>query len=416
MNEQMTWEPAAEAALKRAAERMGFTPERVLGLRGRVEAIARERGRRTVIAADLDEAGARAMAGRPLAQAPAPAPAPEPNLQWDADALRDLEKETIYLRERLRQRVDTLVREAGERRVTLAHVQQARRMPSGMAAIRAAQEAPQPTAPPRPSWPVTFGAYRLGDMDGSVAICTLASEALMDELAQTASPGVAIIGRVFTDNLGVEKMVTNLVANHRLRTLILCGTESRHRVGQTLMALHANGRDGEGRVVGSEGPIPIVRSLSDKAVRIYREKMTVVDLRGEQDKAVILASARSFVSPGPAPWPEAWAPEVETTDLSAGAGPAMGGRFTPDPTGLFLIGLGPWGDTIEAEHYTREGYLDHRVVGISAAAITSALLEKGLVGDLGHALYVGRELQKAEVALRLHLSYEQDRELELPRG
>ncbi len=334
-------------------------------------------------------------------------------LAWDTDALRDLEKETIYLRERLRQRVETLVREAGQTQVTLAHVQQARRMPAGMAAMRPAQETPQPTAPARPSWPVTFGAYRLGDLDGSVAICTLASEALMEELAQVASPGVAIVGRAFTDNLGVEKVVTNLVANPRLRTLILCGTESRHRVGQTLLALHANGRDGAGRVVGSEGPIPIVRSLSDKAVHIYREKLTVVDLRGEQDKAVILASARAAVSPDPSPWPEAWAPEAETTDLMAGAAPAMGGRFTADPTGLFLIGLGPWGDTIEAEHYTREGYLDHRVVGASASAMTSALVAKGLVGDLGHALYVGRELQKAEVALRLHLSYEQDRELEL---
>lgn len=48
--------------------------------------------------------------------------------------------------------------------------------------------------------------------------------------------------------------------------------------------------------------------------------------------------------------------------------------------------------------------------------MTQALLAKGLVGDLAHALYVGRELQKAEVALRLHLPYEQDWDLELPGG
>ncbi|MSQ40152.1 MAG: DUF4346 domain-containing protein [Dehalococcoidia bacterium] len=54
--------------------------------------------------------------------------------------------------------------------------------------------------------------------------------------------------------------------------------------------------------------------------------------------------------------------------------------------------------------------------GASASAMTQALLAKGLVGDLAHALYVGRELQKAEVALRLHLPYEQDWDLELPGG
>ena len=57
---------------------------------------------------------------------------------------------------------------------------------------------------------------------------------------------------MFTENFGVEKVVTNNVANPRLRTLILCGTESRHRVGQTLIALHANGRDDQGKVIGSE--------------------------------------------------------------------------------------------------------------------------------------------------------------------
>ena len=46
--------------------------------------------------------------------------------------------------------------------------------------------------------------------------------------------------------------------------------------------------------------------------------------------------------------------------------------------------------------------------------LAKAVVENGLVGDYGHALYLGREAQKAEVALRLGLDYEQDRQLELP--
>jgi hypothetical protein len=41
----------------------------------------------------------------------------------------------------------------------------------------------------------------------------------------------------------------------------------------------------------------------------------------------------------------------------------MAGRSSPDTTGLFLIGLGLCGDTIEMEHYAHEGYLDYRIVG-----------------------------------------------------
>ncbi len=106
---------------------------------------------------------------------------------------------------------------------------------------------------------------------------------------------------------------------------------------------------------------------------------------------------------------------MSTIRLPAGGGTAgMGGRFSPDPAGLFLIGIGPSGRTIHAEHYTREGVLDRRIVGDTAQAVAATLVGEGLLGDIGHATYVGRELQKAEIALRLGLPYEQDRELALP--
>ena len=410
MDQEMSWESEAERELEHRVGRMGWDATRAAGLRRHVERIARERGSQVVTLTDLNEARDRAMSQRK----PSPAAV---RAEWDPDARLELEKETIYLRERLRERVLILVEEAGEQRVTLAHVKQARRMPSGMAAMRAAQAAPAEEPTPVPPWPVSFGAYRLRDMEGSVAICTLASEALMDELASSSASGVCIVGRAYTENFGVEKVVTNIVANPRLRTLILCGTESRHRVGQTLLALHANGRDGDGRVIEAESPLPIVRSLSEEAVRIYQEKLTIVDLRGTESVDGILAEAQSAASAGHDPWPEQWEPSVPTVRLDTGRSSGMGGmagRFTPDPAGLFLIGLGPWEDTIELEHYTHEGNLDYRIGGSSAEALCRTLVEQELVGDYGHALYVGRELQKAEVALRSGLDYEQDRVLTLP--
>ena len=64
-------------------------------------------------------------------------------LTWDDEARRAVEQETIYLRERLRARTETLVREAGRSRVTLADLSQARRM----AAHRPAAE-PAPVVEP----------------------------------------------------------------------------------------------------------------------------------------------------------------------------------------------------------------------------------------------------------------------------
>ena len=330
------------------------------------------------------------------------------SLIWEEEALRTLERETIYLRERLRDRVEGLVRESGRLRVTLADLEQARRMPGGMGRAEAPEE-----PFPEPPWPVTFGVFHLLDPEGGVAICTLASEGLMDELAKAHPPGVAIVGRAFTENFGVEKVAVNVVANPHLRVLVLCGTESRHRVGETLLALHANGVDKSGRVVGSTSPLPLVHTLTPEAVRIFREKLQVIDLRGENRPEVILDRARHANAEGRTPWPQRWEPSVATLRLGPGAIP-MSGRFTPDPKGLFLIGIGPSERTIHLEHYTREGVLDRRVIGGSAESICRKLIEEGLLGDLGHATYVGRELQKAELALRLGVTYEQDRELELP--
>src|SRR5436190_19334307 len=103
-------------------------------------------------------------------------------MDWNDDARRVLERETIYLRERLRARVETLVREAGRTQVRLSDLEQARRM-SGHA-----PSGPPPAPIDEPAWPVTFGTYHVLDPEASVAICTLAGEALADEIAARRPP------------------------------------------------------------------------------------------------------------------------------------------------------------------------------------------------------------------------------------
>jgi dihydropteroate synthase len=51
------------------------------------------------------------------------------------------------------------------------------------------------------------------------------------------------------------------------------------------------------------------------------------------------------------------------------------------------------------------------VAGISAKDILNTLIDFGLVTRLDHAGYLGRELEKAEIALRLKRSYSQDEAL-----
>jgi len=100
-------------------------------------------------------------------------------------------------------------------------------------------------------------------------------------------------------------------------------------------------------------------------------------------------------------------PEIEATRNS---------ELEYDEKGFFVIFLNE--GKIVVEHYANvrkgegekivSGRLAKVVTGTDAEAIGQTLLREGLVSRLDHALYLGRELQKAEAALRSGGEYEQD--------
>lgn len=78
-------------------------------------------------------------------------------------------------------------------------------------------------------------------------------------------------------------------------------------------------------------------------------------------------------------------------------------RYSMDPAGSFKIHIAD--ERIVASHPTMD------VAGISARDVLNTLIDFGLVTRLDHAGYLGRELEKAEMALRLKRSYIQDEPL-----
>jgi dihydropteroate synthase-like protein len=77
--------------------------------------------------------------------------------------------------------------------------------------------------------------------------------------------------------------------------------------------------------------------------------------------------------------------------------------YVMDPAGSFRIGLAE--GMIVARHERAT------VAGRKATEVLNALIDQGLVTRLDHAGYLGRELQKAELALTLGRSYVQDEPL-----
>lgn len=93
-------------------------------------------------------------------------------------------------------------------------------------------------------WPPHLGDYVLGNPEGTVAVCTLSNRDLPLRLIATKEPALAIAGRCDTENIGVEKVVLNLLANPRIRWLVLCGQEAQgHRTGDAFLRLKERGVD-----------------------------------------------------------------------------------------------------------------------------------------------------------------------------
>jgi tetrahydromethanopterin S-methyltransferase subunit A len=125
-------------------------------------------------------------------------------------------------------------------------------------------------------WPPVRGDYQVGNANAAVAVVTLASPIF--------PKGAAICGQCKTENLGVEKIVANVISNCNIRFLILCGVESKgHLPGNTLLALHKNGIDEQGRIIGSHGAIPFIQNLPAQAITRFQKQVTLVDCIGLED-------------------------------------------------------------------------------------------------------------------------------------
>jgi tetrahydromethanopterin S-methyltransferase subunit A len=267
------------------------------------------------------------------------------------------------------------------------------------------------------AWPPEAGDYRVGDVTANVAVCTLSSRELIESVA--ALPGVAIAGRLITVNLGIERMVSNLVSNPRIRALLLCGKDSPvFHTAQALRALSENGVTAERRIIGAQGHWPVLANLSAAHIARFREQITLIDAVGISDLATIarrVEGATERIAAMPAL-------PVSSSGRDAPGQPgfkriAAGGHrasIAHDPHGFFVIALDPRAREIVCQHYSADHVPTHEVRSHSAERVLLALLRENLVSELSHAGYLGVELGKAETALRLGLRYEQDQALRKP--
>ncbi len=138
------------------------------------------------------------------------------------------------------------------------------------------------------------GDFTIGTYNSCVAVVLLNTDYLPPKT-------VALYGSLKTENIGIEKIVANVISNPHIRFLILCGEDIRgHRSGESLLALHRNGIDGNHRIINAPGAIPYIENIDSKSISRFQKQIEIINLLGETNHEVLdkIISSHLIRNPG----------------------------------------------------------------------------------------------------------------------
>ncbi|MFA5332155.1 MAG: tetrahydromethanopterin S-methyltransferase subunit A [Methanoregula sp.] len=147
---------------------------------------------------------------------------------------------------------------------------------------------------PHPDYPPEEGRYLRGNDYSPAAvviILTYDAEAIPPEIEKLVRTGVeagaALSGTLQTANIGIEKLVCNIVANPNIRYLILGGPESGgHKTGDAIRALLKNGIDEKKRIIDTAGLTAVLHNVPDEFIKRFREQLTLVDCQHQNEDVI----------------------------------------------------------------------------------------------------------------------------------
>lgn len=148
---------------------------------------------------------------------------------------------------------------------------------------------------PHHDYPPEDGRYLRGDDSSPAAVAIIlncAADKIPPQLENLVRAGIeagaALSGTVQTENIGLEKIVCNIVANPNIRYLIVGGPESEgHLTGDALKALLQNGVDDKRRIIATVAPNPFLYNLSLEMIERFRSQLSLLDLQFEGEPDLI---------------------------------------------------------------------------------------------------------------------------------
>lgn len=180
-------------------------------------------------------------------------------------------------------------------------------------------------------YPPEEGCYLRGNDNSPVAAIVILKwrreemPESIELLVRTAlESGAALSGTLQTENVGLEKVICNVIANPNIRYIIVCGPESPgHLVGETLNALYKNGLDENKRIIGTEAPAPFLFNIPKEWVNRFVKQTKMIDLVNEGAPEVVKEAVWSCYQEEPTKFRE-----YELWDMGAYEAEPICGKIT----------------------------------------------------------------------------------------
>lgn len=282
------------------------------------------------------------------------------------------------------------------------------------------------------TWPPVEGEYTVLDRLAPVALTTLASVKLEEKLAGIKPPGLCILGKTETENIGIDKVIKNIISNPSITHFIIAGKDPEgHKSGQTLISLWENGVDQNMRVVGSAGRRPVLKNVSRADIASFRKQVHVEDMIGSEntraiarrirDLGKVISSAKktsicgcqdaTVCGPQAQMLPHITQPRVIQVVSAAESrikAKTRDRNVKLDRAGYFVIIPSRKTGIILVEHYSYDNKLLRTIEGTNSRDIYFTIIENKWVTELTHAAYLGKELARAEISIRKRFKFVQD--------
>jgi tetrahydromethanopterin S-methyltransferase subunit A len=263
------------------------------------------------------------------------------------------------------------------------------------------------------TWPVVAGEYSVLDKSAPVAVSVLSSTALEEKLVKLRPSGLCIVGKTETENIGIDKLIKNIITNPAIRFLIIAGKDPEgHHSGKTLLALYENGVDKNMRVIGSTGRRPILKNVTLSDVNKFRKQLQIENQIGCEDirslnKKIKELSKRKIATL-----------QLLTCGLPDARDKGKINKIRAkrhsskeiklDKAGYFVIIPSKKDRMITVEHYSYDNKLLRTIEGDNSRDIYLTIISNNWITDLTHAAYLGKELARAELSIKKGFKYVQD--------